>query len=473
MAAMMRFRAGNRILPHMRTAIYARISRDPEDQKVGVDRQLVRGREVAEARGWSVVETFTDNDASGFNGDPRPGFDALRDAIHARTVEAVIVQHQDRLARNVSTFRSFADLCAAADVRVETWTGPVDTATATGRFTSTVQAATDEHYSALISEKARAAHAEIAKRGEPNGGRRPFGYQRTINEEGHRTFSPDPDEAPVLVEMFTRFNAGDSIRSIALDLDRRGIKTAGGSRWSTARVREMLGNATYLGVRVHRGVKTEGNWPALVGKADFERAQAVLNARQKPPGHNVRSYYLAGGTAQCGVCGTALVARPQRGKRRYGCPPDIEGSCGGIGIQAVELEAQVGTLIVGVLGDPRIIEAVARYQDTGNTDTLAEIEAVEARRTELAEAFAVGEIDRAQLAAATAKLDGQRDELRSRLTSAPDDLDLDTLRELWESERVDWKARVAATLIESVTINPAVRGRSKYDPDRVEVRWRS
>ena len=66
-----RFPAGNSKLTHMRTALYARISRDPEDQKVGVDRQLVRGREVAEAHGWTVVETFTDNDASGFNGDAR------------------------------------------------------------------------------------------------------------------------------------------------------------------------------------------------------------------------------------------------------------------------------------------------------------------------------------------------------------------------------------------------------------------
>jgi site-specific DNA recombinase len=456
----------------MRTAIYARISRDPEDQKVGVDRQLVRGAEVAEAHGWQVVDTFTDNDASGYNGDPRPGFESLREAIKARRVEAVVVQHQDRIARNVSTFRDFADLCAAADVRIETWSGPVDTASATGRFTSTVQAATDEHYSALLSEKSRAAHAEIAQRGEPNGGRRPFGYERTRNDDGYRTFTPHPDEAPLVAEMFQRFTDAASIRSIALDLDARGYTTAGGAKWSTARVRDILGNPIYIGVRVHKGEQMPGNWPALVDESTFRAAQDALTGRRKPPGHNVRRYYLAGGLTLCGVCGTPLQARPQRGKRRYGCPPDKDGSCGGIGIQAIELEEQIGTLIVDILADPRIIEAVARRQDTGNADTHAEIERVEARRTEAAEAFAVGEIDRGQLAAITERLDAQRDDLRSRLTSNPGEaLDVERLRELWESGRVEWRNRVAATLIESITINPAVPGRSKYDPDRVEISW--
>lgn len=457
----------------MRTAIYARISRDPEDQKVGVDRQLVRGAEVAESHGWQVVDTFTDNDASGFNGDPRPGFEALTAAVNAGAIEAVIVQHQDRIARNVATFRQFADLCTAHDVRLETWTGPIDTASASGRFTSTIQAATDEHYSALISEKARAAHADIASRGEPNGGRRPFGYERTVNDEGHRTFTPHPVEAPIVVEMFTRHLSGESIRSLALGLDARGLSTAGGARWSTARLREMLANPIYIGQRVHRGIRHPGNWPPLVDSRTFEAVHAMLNGRAKPAGHNVRRYYLAGGLSVCGVCGTAMQARPQRGKRRYGCPPDKPGSCGGIGIQAIELEEQIGELIVGVLADPRIIEAVGRIQDTGNADLLAEIEAIEARRTGLAEAFAVGEIDRAQLAAGTARLDEQRDELRSRLTSTAPALSVDDLRDLWDSERVDWRNRVATTLIESIIINPAVRGRSKYDPGRVEVNWRS
>ena len=389
-------------------------------------------------------------------------------------VEAIVVQHQDRLARNVSTFRAFADLCSAHDVRIETWSGPLDTASASGRFTSTIQSATDEHYSALISEKARAAHADIAKRGEPNGGRRPYGYERTTltDEAGkeRRTFAPHPVEAPILAEMYQRFTEGESIRSIVLDLDARGLRTTTGARWSTARFREIIGNPIYAGRRTHRGIESPGNWPALIDPATVQTVKATFNGRRRP-GQNLRRYYLAGGLSLCGVCGTTLVARPQRGKRRYGCPPDVEGSCGGIGIQAIELEDQIGELIVSVLADPRIIEAVGQLRDTGNSDVLAEIETVEARRTQLAEAFAMGEIDRAQLSAGTFRLDEQRDELRSKLTSAPSTLTVDDLRELWDSERVDWRNRVASTLIESIVINRAVPGRSKYDPDRVEITW--
>lgn len=455
----------------MRAAIYARISRDEEDQRAGVDRQLVSGAEVAAGHGWNVVQTFTDNDMSAFSGE-RPGFEALCKAIENGQLDAVIVQHQDRIARNDVTWQRFRDLVVAHDVRVEkTRGGPIDLISATGRYQANIQAATDQHYSALISEKAQDAHAAIAKRGAPNGGRRPFGYERTSRPDGERTFTPHPVEAPLVKEIFKRFLAPSSIRSIALDLDARGFVTAGGAKWSTGRVRDILDNPLYAGIRVHKGARSPGNWPALIDSATFETSQAILNSRRKPAGRGLRKYCLAGGLTRCGVCGTALVARPQRGKRRYGCPPDKEGSCGGIGIQAIELEDQIRELLADVLTDPEI-KAFATGKTPDNALVLAEIKEVEARRHELAEAFALGEIDRGQLVTATARLDSRRDVLRSQLVDVRTDFDVGEVREAWAVMGVEWKAGLASTLIGSIIIHPAVPGRTTFDQRRVQIVWR-
>lgn len=455
----------------MRCAVYARISRDPEEQSAGVDRQLVRGKETALSRGWTVSATFVDNDASGYRGE-RPGFDELQDAIRAGEIEVVLVQHQDRLARNVTAFRRFADLCVEHDVRIETWAGPLDTASASGRFTSTIQAATDEHYSALISEKARAAHAEIAGRGEPNGGRRPFGYVRTRNAEGFRTFEPHPDEAPELVRLFDRAATGASLHSLAVDLNDRGVATAGGSQWRTARIRDVLSNITYIGMRTHRGEALPGNWEPLVDRETFETVQLILSGRVRGPFNNVRKRFLAGGIARCGLCDRPLVSKPIRGKSSYVCHSVTDGGCGKIRVDGEGLEDHVSDLILEALANPRIGEALERRQGADNSEIVAKLDALDRRRTELAEAFAMNEIDRAQLRAGTARIDEQRQDLRSQLAPTRGPLlTVGDLVDLWESEDVEWRHRVAAVLFDKVIVNPAVRGRNYFDPGRVDIVW--
>ncbi|MGF1667472.1 MAG: hypothetical protein ACFCVC_14515 [Acidimicrobiia bacterium] len=106
---------------------------------------------------------------------------------------------------------------------------------------------------------------------------------------------------------------------------------------------------------------------------------------------------------------------------------------------------------------------------------MAELELLEQRRNGLAEAYAAGEIDRAQLAAGTAALDVKRDTVRAgtaETSASADPIDVDELRRLWETGEVEWTNRVAASILESVVVHPAVVGRNYFDPGRLEVRWR-
>jgi DNA invertase Pin-like site-specific DNA recombinase len=61
-----------------RAALYARVSTDHQS----VENQVRELKQVAERRGWTVVETYRDAGISGAKGrDKRPGLDAgLKDA---------------------------------------------------------------------------------------------------------------------------------------------------------------------------------------------------------------------------------------------------------------------------------------------------------------------------------------------------------------------------------------------------------
>jgi DNA invertase Pin-like site-specific DNA recombinase len=81
-----------------RAAIYVRVSTD----KQTVENQLQELRQIAERRGWQVVEEYRDAGTSGAKGrDSRPGLDRmLRDASRRR-FDVVTAWAIDRLGRSL------------------------------------------------------------------------------------------------------------------------------------------------------------------------------------------------------------------------------------------------------------------------------------------------------------------------------------------------------------------------------------
>src|SRR5687767_2607018 len=81
-----------------RAALYLRVSTDGQTV-ANQEREL---REVAEAKGWEIVEVYSDKGISGAKGrDGRPGLDkALRDAVKAR-YDVLAAWSVDRLGRSL------------------------------------------------------------------------------------------------------------------------------------------------------------------------------------------------------------------------------------------------------------------------------------------------------------------------------------------------------------------------------------
>ncbi|NBU29217.1 MAG: recombinase family protein, partial [Caulobacteraceae bacterium] len=83
----------------MRVALYARYSSDRQNERSIAD-QIEAGRRHAAAKGWTIVATFSDAAISGFAMANRPGVNQMLAQAEAGAFDLVLVEDEDRLARN-------------------------------------------------------------------------------------------------------------------------------------------------------------------------------------------------------------------------------------------------------------------------------------------------------------------------------------------------------------------------------------
>ena len=81
-----------------RAAIYVRVSTD----KQTVENQVAALRQIAERRGWQVVEQYHDAGISGAKGrDGRPGLDQMLKDAQRRKFDVIMAWAIDRLGRSL------------------------------------------------------------------------------------------------------------------------------------------------------------------------------------------------------------------------------------------------------------------------------------------------------------------------------------------------------------------------------------
>ena len=114
----------------MRVAIYARVSTDGQS----VNSQLAELREVAERRGWAIVQEFTDQGISGAKGrEKRPALDAMLKAATRREFDMVATWAVDRFGRSLSQIAVNMDELGAVGVNFYAHKQGMDTTTPWGK----------------------------------------------------------------------------------------------------------------------------------------------------------------------------------------------------------------------------------------------------------------------------------------------------------------------------------------------------
>jgi DNA invertase Pin-like site-specific DNA recombinase len=151
-----------------RAAIYARVSTDSQT----VENQIRELKQIAERRGWVVVEIYTDAGISGAKGRAqRPGLDRMLKDASRRKFDIVISWAIDRLGRSLIDLLGTIQHIEAVGVDLFLDQQSIDTTTPMGKLVFQVTDAFAEFERSMIRQRVKAglkrAVAQGAKLGRP------------------------------------------------------------------------------------------------------------------------------------------------------------------------------------------------------------------------------------------------------------------------------------------------------------------
>src|SRR5262249_20535191 len=149
-----------------RAAIYVRVSTD----KQTVENQLRELRQIAERRGWEVVEEYHDAGISGAKGrDQRPGLDQMLKDASKRRVDVVMAWAIDRLRRPPIHPLGTIQGLEASGVDLFLEQQAIDTTTPAGKLMFQVTGAFAEFERSMIRQRVKAGLKRAVEQGQQLG----------------------------------------------------------------------------------------------------------------------------------------------------------------------------------------------------------------------------------------------------------------------------------------------------------------
>lgn len=442
-------------------AIYARQSFDRKNDEEAVTRQLDLCRQLCADRGWTVSAEFVDNDLSATSGVERPAFERLLLA----SPERVVVWHTDRLVRLTRELERVIDL--AVNVHAVK-AGHLDLSHPAGRATAKTVTAWAQYEGEHKAERQRAANDQRAEAGLPYRCQRAFGYEK----DGMTVREPEAAELRAAAEGVIR---GQSLSALVRGLNDRGVTTATGRTWLTTTLKAALLSPRNAGQRVHRGkVLGAAAWPAILDPDTVTAVRSVLTDPSRTrPGAPRR--YLLSGLLTCGKCHEPLSGTylKERDYSVYRC-------LGHIARRVEPVDEYVTALVVARLSRPDAIDLFTRpgADDAALTALRDEREGLRERLGGLAEAYAMGDIDRAQLTAGTKRLHTRVKQIEVALSDAVTDPTLAEVTAAADVEATfaalprDTQRKVIGTLL-TAELLPVGSGRRTFRPGSVGIEWRA
>jgi DNA invertase Pin-like site-specific DNA recombinase len=444
---------------------------------MGVARQLEDCERLAGRKGWVIVERFVDDDVSAWSGKRRPEYARCLEALDAGVLDGLLVYDLDRLHRQPRELEDFIGLCERLRLtNVASVSGDIDLTTPDGQFQARILGAVAKKESDDKSRRIRRKHEELAAHGKlSGGGSRPYGYN-----DDRRTLRAS--EAAIVRECARRFLAGESIRSIAADLNERGIPTVSVGEWSPQTLRRMLGSARIAGQREHKGeIVAKAEWQPVIGKTDSAKIRAKLADPDRRTNRSARRYLLRR-LLTCGHCGEYLVSRPRSdGQRRYVCAsgPGFSG-CGHLYIAADDVEAWLLDACFFRLDSPEFAAALRGVNSDPEAERWQqEADDADAHLEELASAYGRREIGMAEWRAARQPIEQRRTVARKQLAKATRVTVLDgyvgdaaALRADWDTLDLTRQHAIVAAIVDHVSVAPGRRGYNRFDESRLRPFWR-
>jgi site-specific DNA recombinase len=232
-----------------RCAIYARISVTTLES-VSIERQIESGQQYAAAKGWQVLDVFTDEgvSASKIAPEDRAGWGAL--LASSKKFDTVIIWKIDRLARSALDFLNADKALQKQGRALVSVEDALDLTTEQGRAMATMTAVFARMEAAAIAARVKAARVTLIRDGRLVGGRVPYGWRSLPNPNGPGwVLAKDPERIDTVRGMVERMRRGGTLYGVQKWLIESGAPTpAGKGTWLYNSVERLLRNPVLAGM---------------------------------------------------------------------------------------------------------------------------------------------------------------------------------------------------------------------------------
>ncbi|WP_439695160.1 recombinase family protein [Mucilaginibacter sp. AW1-7] len=299
-----------------RIGIFIRVSTEMQVKDDSPEHHEQRARYYAEAKGWSIIETYQLDAVSGKSVMQHPETQRMLGDIRSGHITALVFSKLARLARNTIELLEFSNIFRTHNADLISLSESIDTSTPAGRLFYTVIAAMAEWEREEISARVAASVPIRARLGKPLGGQAAFGY-RWRNKE----LVVDEKEAPVRRLMYELFMKHQRKLSTAKALNDAGYRTRNGSKFTATTVSRLLRDSTAKGERRANYTKSLGDGKQWIVKPESEWVvmpctaivspelwTAVNNVLDMQEARNVsrpKAVYLLSGFVKCD-CGKTM-----------------------------------------------------------------------------------------------------------------------------------------------------------------------
>lgn len=284
---------------------YVRVSTDTQLDNYSIDEQSDRIRAYCAAKGWTLLNIYTDGGFSGGNTN-RPALQQMLHDVRENQIDAVVVYKLDRLSRSQKdTLTLIEDELLAHKTDFISINENFDTSTPFGRAMIGMLSVFAQLEKDQITERFMMGRIGRGKAGSfHGGGNPPTGYdyidgRLIVNEY----------EATQVREAFQSFLDGKSINAIQRNLS--GHYT---TKWTATKVRNVLKNSIYIGHVKFYGQEYQGTHEPLISQETFQMTQRLLTSFERESAKSTsqktpfRAGYLLSGLVYCGLCGARYSA---------------------------------------------------------------------------------------------------------------------------------------------------------------------
>ena len=219
-----------------KTIAYLRVSTDKQaDKGISLEAQEEKARAYASLYDLDLIEVIIDAGESAKTLD-RPGLQRALSMLKTGKADALLVVKLDRLTRSVVDLGKLIETYfAPGKAALMSVSEQIDTRSAAGRLVLNILASVSQWERETIAERTRDAMRHKQANGEYIGGEAPYGFKLVDGE-----LIDDEAEQEVIQKAKAYHAKGLSLRKIAAELDKQGIKTRRGSIFAANQISRMV-----------------------------------------------------------------------------------------------------------------------------------------------------------------------------------------------------------------------------------------